>query len=137
MQKAGNPAFFTGFKMKYLIIAAALCLSACSNFEFTSNIAPSNFKEYFKPSAVTEVDSETLDSVKNRNLGLVEGLSCQITERDEIATEAAARTDARIKAANMGANAIKFGKCVHLKNTPACHVSVTCYAEALVVDDPQ
>lgn len=59
--------------MKYLIIAAALCLSACSNFEFTSNIAPSNFKEYFKPSAVTEVDSETLDSVKNRNLGLVEG----------------------------------------------------------------
>ena len=59
MQKAGNPAFFTGFKMKYLIIAAALCLSACSNFEFTSNIAPSNFKEYFKPSAVTEVDSET------------------------------------------------------------------------------
>ena len=94
--------------MKYLIIAAALCLSACSNFEFTSNIAPSNFKEYFKPSAVTEVDSETLDSVKNRNLGLVEGLSCQITERDEIATEAAARTDARIKAANMGANAIKL-----------------------------
>ena len=46
-----------------------------------------------------------------------------------------ARTKARIKAADLGANAIKFGKCVRLTNTPACLVSVTCYADALVVDD--
>lgn len=121
--------------MKYLVIAAALFAGACSNFEFKSNLAPSNFKEYFKPSAVSEVNDEMIANTPSRSVGFVEGLSCQISENTAIATEAEARTEARRKAADLGANAIKFGKCVHLRETPACYVSITCYADALVVDE--
>jgi RcsF protein len=121
--------------MKYMFVLAALFLSACSNYEFKSNLNPSNFKEYFKPSGVTEYSEEELAGMPNRSLGVVSGLSCQINESDDVATEVKARTDARLKAVDLGANAIKFGKCVTLTNTPACKVSVTCYADALVVDD--
>ncbi|MGN1280926.1 MAG: Rcs stress response system protein RcsF [Succinivibrio sp.] len=117
------------------VTLAALLMCACTGYEFKTNLDPSNFKEYFKPSYAQEVSDEELESLPNRSIGLVEGLSCQIKETDAIATEAQARTDARVKAADLGANAIKFGKCVHLKNTPACIVSVTCYADALVIDE--
>ncbi len=123
--------------MKYMFILAALFLSACSNYEFKSNLNPSNFKEYFKPSKVTEYSEEELANTPNRSLGVVNGFSCQISESDDAATEVKARTDARLKAVDLGANAIKFGKCVKLTNTPACKVSVTCYADALVVNDKQ
>ena len=121
--------------MKYMFVLAALFLSACSNYEFKSNLNPSNFKEYFKPSGVTEYSEEELAGVPNRSLGVVSGLSCQIKDSDDVATEVKARTDARLKAVDLGANAIEFGKCVTLTNTPACKVSVTCYADALVVND--
>ena len=122
---------YSNLLTKALLAASVLVLTSCSNFEFKTNVDPSNFKEYFKPSYA----SEDLEKVPNRSLGLVEGVSCQIKDTDAIATETDARTKARIKAADLGANAIKFGKCVRLTNTPACLVSVTCYADALVVDD--
>ena len=62
-------------------------------------------------------------------------MACQINDRDYIATEADARTEARIKAVDAGANAIRFGKCVRIENTPACKVSVTCYGDALSIDE--
>lgn len=126
---------FSNLLTKSLLGAGVLLLASCSNFEFKTNVDPSNFKEYFKPSYATEVTEDELEKVPNRSLGLVEGVSCQIKDTDAIATEADARTKARIKAYDLGANAIKFGKCVRLENTPACLVSVTCYADALVVDD--
>ena len=79
--------------------------------------------------------SEELANHRYRSLGMVSGLACQETEVDFIARESEARTDARIKAANMGANGIVFGKCVRLEKTAACNVSVTCYGEAFKVDD--
>lgn len=121
--------------MKYLALLTALMLCSCSNFEVKTNLDPSNFTEYFKPSKVTEVTEEQLERMPNRSLGIVSGLSCQIKDGDAIANEADARTEARLKAVDKGANAIKFGKCVRLENTPACKVSVTCYADALVVDE--
>ncbi len=126
---------YSNLLTKALLAASVLVLTSCSNFEFKTNVDPSNFKEYFKPSYASEVSEEDLEKVPNRSLGLVEGVSCQIKDTDAIATETEARTKARIKAADLGANAIKFGKCVRLTNTPACLVSVTCYADALVVDD--
>ena len=126
---------YSNLLTKALLVSSVLVLSSCSNFEFKTNVDPSNFKEYFKPSYASEVSEEDLEKVPNRSLGLVEGVSCQIKDTDAIATETDARTKARIKAADLGANAIKFGKCVRLTNTPACLVSVTCYADALVVDD--
>ncbi len=122
--------------MKYsLFVMAAVMVSACSNFQFKSNLNPSNFTEYYKPSGVKVVTDADIASVPTHSLGLVSGLSCQINENDEIATDVNARTDAKLKAVDMGANAIKFGKCVRLENTPACLVSVTCYADALVIND--
>ena len=122
--------------MKSIIFAlSALTLVACSSFEFKTNLDPQNFKEYFKPSAATEVTDADIENKPTHLLGVVEGLSCQVTEDDPVATEANARTDARKKAADLGANAIKFGKCVRLENTPACKVSVSCYANAIAVDD--
>lgn len=123
--------------MKYLAFCLAFLLTSCSNFEFSTNLDPSNFKEYFKPSYVNEYSEAELAKIPNRSLGTVSGLSCQIKEQDAIANEADARTDARVKAVDKGANAIVFGKCVRLENTPACLVSITCYADALVVDEKQ
>ncbi|WP_406021683.1 Rcs stress response system protein RcsF [Succinivibrio sp.] len=121
--------------MKYFVALSALLLASCSSFEFKTNLDPSNFTEYFKPSSVEEVTEEELVSKPYRTVKTVEGLSCQEDEKDAVATEADARTKARIKAADAGANAIRFDKCVHLKNTKACRVSITCYADALIVDD--
>lgn len=126
---------YSNLLTKSLLAAGVFLLSSCSNFEFKTNVDPDNFKEYFKPSYAKEVSEDELEKLPNRSLGLVEGVSCQIKDTDAIATESDARTKARIKAADLGANAIKFGKCVRLTDTPACLVSVTCYADALVVDD--
>ena len=47
--------------MKYLtVLLASIVLTSCSSFEFKTNLDPQNFKEYFKPSYVTEVDEDDL-----------------------------------------------------------------------------
>ena len=62
--------------MKYLtVLLASIVLTSCSNFEFKTNLDPQNFKEYFKPSYVTEVDEDDLATVPNKSLGIVSGLS--------------------------------------------------------------
>ncbi len=123
--------------MKFLFLSlAALGLTACQGVSFHSNLDPQNFVDYYKPSSVEVIEQESeLDRRPYVSLAQVKGMACQVNEHDYIATEADARTKAKIEAANLGANAIKFGKCVHLKNTPACLVSVTCYGDALSVND--
>ncbi|MBO6258437.1 MAG: exopolysaccharide biosynthesis protein [Succinivibrio sp.] len=123
--------------MKRLIISALVvwCCVGCESFTFTSNLDPDNFSNYYKPSSVETMTEEELQNVRHKSLGTVAGLACQAKDRDYIATEADARTDARIKAADMGADAIKMGRCVRLENTPACKVSITCYAEAYSVGE--
>lgn len=126
------PVFFMN---KFLLISAALFLTSCSGYSFHSNLDPSNFKEYYKPSGVTEVDNETLATKPYKNKGLVTGLSCQARTSDPVATAAEARTDAKVKAVDLNANAIHFKKCVRLENTPACVVSWSCYADALIINE--
>ncbi len=123
--------------MKFcILILTSLILSACSGVSFHTNLDPSNIKEYYKPSAVEVIDSESdLDNRPYFVITQVKGMACQINDRDYIATEADARTEARIKAVDAGANAIRFGKCVRIENTPACKVSVTCYGDALSIDE--
>ena len=117
------------------LLAGTVLLNACQDVSFESNLSPQNFTEYAKPATVDVYSSEELANHRYRSLGMVSGLACQETEDDFIARESEARTDARIKAANMGANGIVFGKCVRLEKTAACNVSVTCYGEAFKVDD--
>lgn len=116
-------------------LLAAVLVSACSNFAFESNLNPNNFKEYAKPATVDDYTQEEIAKHRYHSLGMVSGLVCQEKENDFIARESEARTDARIKAADLGANAIVFGKCVRLEKTQACNVSVTCYGEAFIVKD--
>lgn len=130
--RANLPVFFVN---KFLLICAALLLNACSGYSFHTNLDPSNFKEYYKPSGVTVVDDEALANKPYKNKGLVTGLSCQARTSDPVVTVAEARTDAKIKAVDLNANAIRFKKCVRLENTPACVVSWSCYADALIINE--
>ncbi len=125
------------FSMKnILLVAVASCiLAGCTGYSFQSNLNPNNFKEYYKPSAVDVVTDEDLQGKPYKSKGMVTGLSCQVKEGDVVATDADARTDARLKAVDLNANAIRFKKCVRLENTPACLVSWSCYADALIVEE--
>ena len=123
--------------MKFcFLLLASIFLSACSGVSFHTNLDPSNIKEYYKPSAVEVIDSDAaLDNRPYKVISQVKGMACQLNDRDYIATEADARTEARIKAVDAGANAIRFGKCVRIETSPACKVSITCYGDALSVDE--
>ena len=116
------------------IIAAAAVLGGCEGYSFHTNLDPQNFKEYYKTSGVNEYSNAQLSALRYHSLGTVTGLSCQVKDTDYIATEAQARTRAKEQAADKGANAIVFSRCVRLEETPACAVSVTCYGEAFIAD---
>ena len=111
----------------------AVLLGGCQDVAFETNLDPDNFTEYFKPSSVEVYTNESILQHRFKSLGLVTGLACQETEDDFIARESEARTDAKLKAADLGANGIVFGKCIRLEKTATCVVSVTCYGEAFQV----
>lgn len=125
--------------MKLLVLAtatAALLSVGCqSGVSFDSNLNPENFTEYAKPASVDVFTKDSILEHRYHSLGMVAGLACQESEDDYIATEADARTDAKIKTADLGGNGVVFGKCIRLERTDACVVSVTCYGEAFKVDD--
>lgn len=118
-----------------VVAGVTLMVASCQNMSFDSNLNPENFTEYAKPATVKIYTDDNITDHRYYSLGMVSGLACQETEDDFIARESEARTAARIKAADMGANGIVFGKCVRLEKTAACYVSVTCYGEAFKVDD--
>ena len=111
----------------------AVLLGGCQDVAFETNLDPDNFTEYFKPSSVEVYTNESILQHRFKSLGLVTGLACQETEDDFIARESEARTDAKLKAADLGANGIVFGKCIRLEKTAACVVSVACYGKAFQV----
>lgn len=123
--------------MKKIITLAltTLVFSGCSSFSVSTNLDPSNVTNYFKPSAIDVLTQDEIAMYNAKSIGAIAGLSCQIDKRDFIANESDARTDAKLKAADNGANALVFSKCVVLDNTPACLKSVTCYGEAYIIGD--
>lgn len=116
-------------------VGCTFALSACSNFSFETNLDPENFEEYAKPARVDVYTQDSILEHRYHSLGMVSGLACQETEQDYIALPEDARTDAKVKIANMGGNGVVFHKCVRLEKTAACAVSVTCYGEGFIVDD--
>ncbi len=122
-------------KKAIIVACAGLILSGCSNYTFHTNLDPSNFAEYYKPSGAKVVTDSDLEGLAYKVKGEVAGLSCQAKEHESVATAAAARTSARVKAVDLGANAVRFKKCIRLENTPACLVSYTCYADALIIQE--
>lgn len=116
-------------------VGTTLLISACQNVAVETNVSPSNFEEYFKPSSVEVYDKKSILDQRYHSLGLVVGLACQEKPDDFVARDTEARLDALIQTADMGGNGIVFNKCIRLERTQSCHVSVTCYAEAFVVDN--
>lgn len=117
------------------LMCGAVLLSGCQDVAFESNLSPKNFEEYLKPAMVEVYTDQSILKHRYHSMGMVSGLACQETPDDFIARESEARTTARVKAAEMGANGIVFGKCIRLEKTASCAVSVTCYGEAFKVDD--
>ena len=125
--------------MKSLPFVALLMtmLSGCSLFQVHTNLDKENFTEYFKPGTVTLVDKEQLDSLQYQILGTVEGNSCQEDNTQPVPVIGDARTDARVRTADLGGNALLISKCIELGQTPGCQASITCYGQALKIAEPK
>lgn len=119
---------------KALALIVALLLSACaSDYQVNTNLDRQNFENYFKPSSVIIYNADTLPEGSQR-LTDVTGTSCQATPEDVPASGADARTQARIKAADVGANALVIDVCdseVDTRN-PNCSELITCFGRAFL-----
>ncbi|WP_372882769.1 Rcs stress response system protein RcsF [Psychromonas sp.] len=119
---------------RFIIIAfTAIFLTACSQFEFSTNVDKQNFEDYFKPSQVTVYEKSQLADLDYQFIGAVEGSSCQEEEKDRPADIKEARTNARIHAAEMKANGIVFQSCLTFKKDSACVSNIICYGRAIDV----
>ncbi len=124
-------------RLLWFFSALAVLTGGCTGYSFDANINPMHVIDYLKPALLEEVTYDDLGDRPYISKGVVAGLSCRINERDFIANETDARNDARDKAVELDANAIVFLQCVRLEDTPACLESVTCYADALFVQEQE
>lgn len=114
-------------------------LSSCaSQYQVSTNLDKKNFRDYFSPSAVKIYQSEQDFPRRYKELGLVEGESCQQQEHLELPNEIDARTDARQKAYDKGANGIIFSGCTLIENDQADRVCVrtrVCYGRTFYIEN--
>ena len=120
-----------------IIFCCSFIISACSNFDFSSNLDKENFDEYFKPSQVTVYEKSELANLDYQFIRAVEGSSCQEQENDRPADIKEARTNARIHAADINANGIVFQSCISFAKDETCITNIICYAQALDVLLPE
>ncbi|MBY5990681.1 Rcs stress response system protein RcsF [Ferrimonas balearica] len=108
-----------------------LLLAGCAgDYHFSSNLDPANFDDYFQPGQVKLLGPET--AIGNAEvLGVVEGISCQESARSVPASDADARTQMRLEAGKLGANAVRLHQCMVLEEHPGCVVARACYGQAL------
>ena len=115
------------------ILCSALLLSACSNFQFSSNLDKENFETYFQPSKVTIYEKSELADLNYEVIAAVEGSSCQIEANDPPADIREARTQARINADKLNANGVVFQTCITFEKDASCISNIICYGRALDV----
>ncbi|MFT6986088.1 MAG: RcsF protein [Psychromonas sp.] len=124
--------------LRVIVISSyILLLSACSNFQFSSNLDKDNFNEYFKPSQVTVYEKSQLAALDYTFIGTVEGSSCQENANDRPADIKQARTNARINAAGKNANAIVFQSCLTFDPDKVCISNIICYGQTFHVSQPE
>jgi len=121
---------------RLLILTLLILIAGCSDYQLHSNVDKENIETYFKPSKVTVYDKQQLLDLEYTVLGAIEGSSCQIDEIDLPASEAEARTEARINAADMNANGVVFQSCINFERDESCVSNVICYGRALDVAEP-
>ncbi|MCG6202721.1 Rcs stress response system protein RcsF [Psychromonas antarctica] len=121
----------------FVVSSCTLLLSACSHFQFSSNLDKDNFSNYFKPSQVTVYEKDQLIGLDYVFIASVTGSSCQESVNDRPADIKQARTNARISAAELHANAIVFQSCLTFEPDQSCISNIICYAQAFDISPPQ
>ncbi|MCE2570800.1 Rcs stress response system protein RcsF [Motilimonas eburnea] len=107
-------------------------VSGCSNYRFHSNVDKENFEQYFKPSQVKVYEKAELAELNYIPLTTVEGSVCKQLEHEAKPTFADARTQARLAAADAGANGIIFSSCIETQDE-VCIEATLCYGQAIKV----
>lgn len=127
------------FRLNIFLVALLTCFAtSCSWFSFSSNIDPKNFKEYYKSSLVKPYSKEEFFKLESyTDLGLVEGISCKMTDEEPEPNENLAFRVLLEKAYEIGADGVVVGKCVHLENTLDCLSEYTCYGQAIKTTNVQ
>lgn len=122
-----------------LVIIASLIpltLIGCAQIsEVNTNLDQENFTHYFSPTEVKIFRDELSFQTKSKMLGMVEGEHCQLKAHHAVPDEIEARTMARRKAYQLGANAIVFSGCAAIEKNSQCHAAVVCYGKAYFVED--
>jgi len=120
-------------RIRLIALLTIVVLSGCSSYQFSSNLDKENFDEYFKPSQVTVYSKADLKDLDYQFIGAVEGSSCQEAVNERPADIKEARTNARINAADMNANAIVFQSCLNFPADKVCVSNIICYGRAFDV----
>ena len=123
----------------FLTILSSVLLSACSsNYTFNSNLDGEAIDEYFKPGGVVLYKEGERPKGAFEIVGLVEGESCQESEDGVPANIADARTQARKKAVELGANGLIVKKCLLTEQkTNTCYTQAFCVGQAIKTDTAQ
>ncbi|WP_082897173.1 Rcs stress response system protein RcsF [Thalassotalea crassostreae] len=111
-------------------------LSVSCGMSVDTNLDKENFDEYFATGGVVMYQSEDEFPGKSDFLGLVEGDSCKLKSNDKPANEIDARTMARNRAADMGANGVIFTSCTLIEDQQ-CLEAMVCYGKAYAIDEPK
>ena len=120
-------------RLKFLLFCTILSLlPSCSNFTVSTNLDKEKIKDYFAPSTVTIYKNDAQLPSVNKYISAVEGESCQIKTSDAPANKVEARTQARINAYHLQANAVVFSHCAQTQ-TKECQQLLICYAKAYKV----
>lgn len=125
-------------KTRHLFSICALSLgitllNGCAKISTVkTNLDRDNFEHYFSPAQVTIYENEAQFASKSLLVGSVEGENCQAKPHLAIPDKIEARTEARRKAFELGANAIVFSGCAEF-STQHCHASIVCYGKAYQV----
>lgn len=119
--------------LRFYALFSVLFLSACSSYQFSSNLDKKNFEEYFKPSQVAIYSKADLKKLDYQLIGAVEGSSCQEKANQRPADIKEARTKARINAADINANGIVFQSCINFESDNVCLSNIICYGQAIAV----
>ncbi len=114
------------------LMSATLLTSCAQVSDVSTNVDPENFRQYFAPAKVKIVESEQQLNGKFKLIGVVEGEDCQEKPHLAAPDPIAARTMARAKAFELGANAIIFSGCTSVE-TKQCVANLICYGKAYQV----
>ncbi|MCL1079639.1 hypothetical protein D5R81_02205 [Parashewanella spongiae] len=122
--------------MKHIILFIfTVACSGCSNYTFNSNIDAQAYKDYFKASDVAVYEAQNHPKKPFKNLKMVNGDSCQISQNDKPASIAEARTKARRTAADLGADGIIIKHCSFINIVDSsCITQAICTAQAIKHD---